>query len=103
MAVSAKKRASDAAHIAKLDRMLISPYKEEGAKIRQAAADAGQSLQGYCLEAIRQRMAEDSTSGTTVCKICTESVEPWAKAAGQSVCEYVAQAVQERMEREKQK
>lgn len=59
MALSAKKRATDAAHIAKLDRILISPYKAEGTEIRAAAAAAGQSLQGYILEAVRDRMARD--------------------------------------------
>ena len=32
----------NARHIAKLDSMLLRPYKEEGAEIRAAAAAAGQ-------------------------------------------------------------
>ena len=51
----------------------------------------------------RQRMAEDSPGGATVCKIRTEAVEPWAKAAGQSVREYVAAAVRDRIAANKEK
>lgn len=41
------------------NNIMLRPSKEEGRDIRQAAADAGESLQGYILEAVRQRMAED--------------------------------------------
>ena len=50
-------RAAVLRHQAKLDRIVIQPSKEEGAKIRQAAADAGQSVQAYVLQAIYQMMA----------------------------------------------
>lgn len=43
----------------KLDAMLIKPYKAEGAAIRAAAAAAGQSLQGYILQAVRARMEQE--------------------------------------------
>lgn len=56
MALSAKKKASDARHLAKLDQLMVRPYQAEGAQIRQAAADAGQSTQAYILDAVRQRM-----------------------------------------------
>lgn len=56
MALSAKKRASDARHLAKLDQLMVRPYQAEGAQIRQAAAAAGQSTQAYILDAVRQRM-----------------------------------------------
>ena len=55
------KRAGNARHQAKLDRIVIQPGKEEGAKIRQAAADAGQSVQGYILQAIKERMERENT------------------------------------------
>ena len=55
------KRAGNARHQAKLDRIVIQPEKEEGAKIRQAAADAGQSVQGYILQAIKERMERENT------------------------------------------
>ena len=59
MALSNKKAATNAAHIAKLDRMLIQPRKAEGQQIRAAAAAAGKSLQGYILEAVREKMERD--------------------------------------------
>ena len=38
---------------------MLRPTKEEGAQIRQAAADAGQSVQGYVLGAVRVQMDKD--------------------------------------------
>lgn len=35
------------------DNIMIRPSKEEGAKIRQVAADAGKSVQGYILDVLR--------------------------------------------------
>lgn len=58
------KLATNAAHKAKLDRMEISPYKEEGEEIRTAAQAAGQSLQGYILQAVRERMEREGGEGT---------------------------------------
>ena len=54
-------RAAVLRHQAKLDRIVIQPSKEEGAKIRQAAANAGQSVQGYILQAIKERMERENT------------------------------------------
>ena len=54
-------RAAVLRHQAKLDRIAIQPSKEEGAKIRQAAANAGQSVQGYILQAIKERMERENT------------------------------------------
>ena len=55
------KRAGNARHQAKLDRIVIQPEKEEGSIIRQAAADAVQSVQGYILQAIKERMERENT------------------------------------------
>lgn len=55
------KRAGNARHQAKLDRIVIQPEKGEGAIIRQAAANAGQSVQGYILQAIKERMERENT------------------------------------------
>ena len=41
------------------DNIMLRPTKEEGAQIRQAAADAGQSVQGYVLGAVRVQMDKD--------------------------------------------
>lgn len=56
------KKDGNARHIAKLDVIKIQPYKEEGATIRAAAANAGKSVQGYILEAIREKMERERTA-----------------------------------------
>lgn len=53
---SQAKLEGNARHAAKLDRIVIQPYKDEGERIRAAAAAAGQSVQGYILDAVRERM-----------------------------------------------
>ena len=54
-------RAAVLRHPAKVDRIVIQPEKEEGTIIRQAAANAGQSVQGYILQAIKERMERENT------------------------------------------
>ena len=54
-----KKAITDKRHLDKLDKIKIQLYKDEGQQIRAAAAAAGQSLQGYILQAVRERMARD--------------------------------------------
>lgn len=57
MAVSeAHKRASGRWNASR-DNIMIRPDKDTGARIRQAAAAAGQSVQQYILEAVAARMA----------------------------------------------
>lgn len=41
------------------DRLSVNPTKEEGQRIRDAAAKAGESVQGYILTAVRQRMERE--------------------------------------------
>ena len=38
------------------DNIMVRPSKEVGQQIRQAAADAGQSVQQYILQAVSDRM-----------------------------------------------
>ena len=38
------------------DNIMIRPSKEAGQQIRQAAAEAGQSVQQYILQAVNDRM-----------------------------------------------
>ena len=45
------------------DSITIRPSKEEGAQIRQAAKDAGMSVQAFILSAIRARIGSDNGSG----------------------------------------
>lgn len=58
MSTEAQKRASTEFN-RKQDNIMIRPSKEIGAKIRAAAADAGQSVQAYVLQAIAQRMERE--------------------------------------------
>lgn len=50
---------TNAAHLEKLDRLNIRPYKAEGEEIRKAAKDAGQSVTAYVLQAVRERMERE--------------------------------------------
>lgn len=59
MPLSDAKKAADKRHVSKLDNIMIRPYKEEGAAIRAAAANAGKSVQKYVLEAVREKMERD--------------------------------------------
>lgn len=38
------------------DNIMIRPSKEEGAKIRQAAEDAGKSVQAFILDILKQHI-----------------------------------------------
>ena len=55
------KREGNKRHQLKLDRIVIQPKKEEGERIRAAADASGESLQGYILSSIRDRMERDKT------------------------------------------
>ena len=57
--ISENKAASNARHVAKLDQIMIKPYKEEGQRIRTAADQAGQSVTAYILQAVRERMERE--------------------------------------------
>jgi len=54
----------DVEYIRAHDNIMIRPSKEEGARIRAAAASAGMSVQGYILAILRQHLppeqAEDA-------------------------------------------
>ena len=54
--VSENKRKSLDAYNATCDYISLRPKKERGMEIRAAAKAAGQSLQGYILEAVQERM-----------------------------------------------
>lgn len=59
MAISEAKRAGNDRYNAKCEAIQIRPRKEVAQGIREAAATAGQSLQGYILQAIRERMERE--------------------------------------------
>lgn len=59
MPISESKKRNNANYTAKCDYINVRPLKPEGAAIRAAAAAAGQSLQGYILQAVRTRMEQE--------------------------------------------
>lgn len=60
MGISENKKASNSRYMNKLDNIMIRPTKEEGAKIRAAAAKSPEgSVQGYVLNAVRARMEKE--------------------------------------------
>ncbi len=59
MPVGEKKRITNDRYNSKCDNINIRPIKAQGQKIREAAAAAGQSLQGYILQAVAERMERD--------------------------------------------
>lgn len=64
MSTEAKRR-GNAAYQRRQDALTIRPSKDEGARIRQAAADAGMSVQGYILSVLRERIGQqDDTTAT---------------------------------------
>lgn len=61
MPVSEAKRRGNDKYNSKCDTIQIRPIKEQGQEIRQAAAEAGQSLQAYILQACTERMERDQS------------------------------------------
>ncbi len=63
MPISEAKKRNNANYTAKCDNINIRPIMSVGQEIRAAAAAtaaAGQSLQGYILQACRERMERDN-------------------------------------------
>lgn len=60
MATEAQRRAS-INYNKRQDNIMLRPSKDDGARIRQSAANAGQSVQGYILQAIKERMERENT------------------------------------------
>ena len=58
MPVSEARKRANAAYNRRQDNIMIRPTKEEGARIRAAAADAGLSVQRYILGVLRVKLGE---------------------------------------------
>lgn len=59
MPLSEAKKRNNAKYTAKCDIINIRPLKPEGEQIRQAAKQAGKSLQGWILEACAEKMERE--------------------------------------------
>ena len=84
MTVKEGKLATNAAHQAKLERIVLQPYREEGQSIKEAAKSAGKSTQSYCLQAIRQKMRADA-AGEYLIRISKAGAAANAERKGQSL------------------
>lgn len=70
MATKAQIRAN-IAYNRRQDSITIRPSKDEGARIRQAAADAGMSVQAFILDTLRARIGtgdEETTEQDEGCE-----------------------------------
>ena len=65
MPLTEAKRASNRKSDMKYQQILLKPYKEDGQLIREFAAAAGQSVQGYILQAVRERMDREKNQQET--------------------------------------
>lgn len=84
MAISEAKRRGNDKYTAKCDRITLKPIQAEGTAVRQAAKTAGQSLQGYILQAVRQKMRADA-AGEYLIRISKAGAEANATRKGQSL------------------
>ena len=62
MACTEARKRANAAWNKRQDNIMIRPSKEEGARIRQAAADAGMSVQAFILSALREKIDTTDTN-----------------------------------------
>lgn len=114
MAYSAAKAASNKKSDEKYSQMLLKPYKAEAERIRTAAQAAGQSLQGFILQACRERMERDSAAvaadepvssagaaqecgAVSIPSEALEAVRVAAEAAGMSVDAWIVQAIKDKL------
>ena len=70
------KKASNAKHAAKLAQISIKPSKEEAEAIKAAAKAAGESAQGYILQAVRERM---NTGDRVRVSVPRKALEPYGQ------------------------
>ena len=67
---SEAKRKANIAYNRRQDNIMIRPSKAEGARIRQAAADAGMSVQAFILDTLRARIGTGDTETTGQTESC---------------------------------
>ena len=69
MATKAQRKA-ESAYQKRQDNIMIRPSKDEGARIRQDAADAGMSVQAFILDTLRARIGTGDTETTGQTESC---------------------------------
>ena len=66
MPISEAKKRSNAAYNRRQDNIMLRPSKEDGARIRKAAADAGKSVQRYCLDILLKSVPDEVPNADTL-------------------------------------
>lgn len=66
MPISEAKKRSNAAYNRRQDNIMLRPSKEDGARIRKAAADAGKSVQRYCLDILLRSVPDEVPNADTL-------------------------------------
>ena len=66
MAVSDAHKRASVKYNASKDNILPRPSKEDGARIRKAAADAGKSVQRYCLDILLKSVPDEVPNADTL-------------------------------------
>ena len=66
MPISEAKKKSNAAYNRRQDNIMLRPSKEDGARIRKAAADAGKSVQRYCLDILLKSVPDEVPNADTL-------------------------------------
>ncbi|MCF2558139.1 hypothetical protein JQM64_11515 [Fournierella massiliensis] len=89
MTMSEAKRRGNDKYNAKCDYIAVKPLKPEGEAIRAAAKTAGQSLQGYILQAVRRKMWADA-AGEYLIRISKSEAEANAAKENQSLEDWLA-------------
>ena len=114
MAVSEAHKRASYKYNSSRDSITIRPEKEDGAKLRMAAATAGQSIQKFVMQACRERMARDSAAvaadeavssagaaqecgAVSIPSDALEAVRVAAEAAGMSVDAWIVQAIKDKL------
>lgn len=77
MPIAESKRRNNDVYNSKCDRIELKPIRPVGADIRAAAAESGQSVQKYILQAIRDKMARDGFSPAAVWPCVPSDPDPF--------------------------
>ncbi len=92
------KRAGNARYLSKFKTLTIRVLPEEADAIAEAAAAAEQSVQGYILQATREKMAGPAQG---LGQDLDQAAQAAAKAAGETVPAFLLRAIRETAERDK--
>lgn len=82
MAIAESKRKGNDKYNMKCDYISLRPLKPAGERIRRAAKESGQSLQGYVLDAVDRRIAAEEAGGGEVAPELVTNLITWLRSHG---------------------